>query len=235
MKLAAIETSTAVGGVALLDGDRLVAEVRLGRERGLGERLVALLDRALTDGELRVEDLDAIAVSVGPGSYTGIRIGVAVAKGLALGAPVQLAAVSSLEALAAGAAETTGLVCPVVDAKKGQVYAALFRRGPEGLARATPDLVVTIEQLAHCIESEPAADVLLLGDGLDRYGAELERRLAGRARLADRADWYPRPELTARVGRARLIDGGGVTARALQPVYLRTVEAEYRRARSANA
>jgi tRNA threonylcarbamoyladenosine biosynthesis protein TsaB len=233
VKLAAIETATAIGGVALLDDDRLVAELRVGPERGLGERLVALLDRALADGGLRLDDLDAIAVSIGPGSYTGIRIGVAVAKGLALGAPVRLAAVSSLETLAVGATGAAGLVCPVIDAKKGQLYAALFRRAPDGLERATADLVLTAEQLTQRIVAEPEAEVLLLGDGLERYAEALERRLGSRARFAPRAHWYPRPELTGRVGRAQLVLGRTVAARDLEPVYLRPAEAEYSRARSA--
>lgn len=231
MKLAAIEAASVVGGVALLDGERLLVELRVGRERGLGEQLVALLDRALAEAALRLDDLDALAVSVGPGSYTGVRIGVATVKGLALGVSIRLAAVSSLETLAAGAAGASGLICPVIDAKKGQLYAALFRHAPGRLARVTPDLVLTVDQLAQRIEAEPDAEVLFLGDGLEQYATQLERRLGGRARTAARAFWYPRPELTGRLGQAQIAHGGTVAAHALEPVYLRPAEAEYSRAR----
>lgn len=233
MKLVAIETTSVIGGVALLDDDRLVAELRVGPARGLGDRLVALLDRALVESGLPLSDLDALAVSVGPGSYTGIRIGVAVAKGLACGGSMRLAAVSSLETLAAGAAGAVGLICPLLDAKKGQLYAALFRGRPDGIERVTPDLVLTAEQLAQRIEAEPDVDVLLLGDGLERCADQLERRLHGRVRRAAPAHWYPRPELTARLGRAQIVAGQTVAARALAPVYLRPAGAEYSRAEPA--
>jgi tRNA threonylcarbamoyladenosine biosynthesis protein TsaB len=132
--LLALETATSVCSVALHDGDRVVIESSLHRARTHAERLPVFVREALAHAETPAADLDAVAVSAGPGSYTGLRIGVSTAKGLVEAAGASLVGVPSLEALAARAApwaDAGDLLAPVFESRRGEVYAAVYRAGSE--------------------------------------------------------------------------------------------------------
>jgi tRNA threonylcarbamoyladenosine biosynthesis protein TsaB len=219
MRVLAIETSTLAGGVALLDGDRLVAEYVLDVSVTHSERLMSAVDRVLSDARWSVEDVQAIAVAVGPGSFTGLRIAVSTAKGLALARGLAVVAVPTLDALAARVPWARLPVCPVLDARKGEVYACRYRWDGEAMRREWEYLALAPEALAGRLD-EPT---LLLGDGAPAVVSPHARRVAP-------ALGTPSPAAVGVLGLARLRRGESVAPAALAPLYLRPSEAELKRA-----
>jgi tRNA threonylcarbamoyladenosine biosynthesis protein TsaB len=141
------------------------------------QRLLPGIDRILTDADWTLEDLDAMAVSLGPGSFTGLRIGLSVAKGLAWATGKPLAGVPTLDALAANVPLAPYPIYPVLDARKGEIYTALYRMGNKQVpARLTPYMTIKPEKLANLISEE----TVLVGDALLRYGEYLTGKLGDR-------------------------------------------------------
>jgi tRNA threonylcarbamoyladenosine biosynthesis protein TsaB len=221
MKLLGVESATLSGGVALLDGDRLLGEIILNIAITHSERLMAAVDRLLADCGLAPADLDGLAVSVGPGSFTGLRVGIATVKGLAMALDLPVAAVPTLDALASRLPFADAPVCPMLDARKGEVYLSLYRWCPDGMARVWDYLALPPEMAAARLE----APVILLGDGIEACRPWLDRLGAG-ARVAPSAQRLPSAAVVAELGRAALAAGDGVSAEALAPLYLRPSEAE---------
>ncbi|MFQ5465686.1 MAG: tRNA (adenosine(37)-N6)-threonylcarbamoyltransferase complex dimerization subunit type 1 TsaB [Thermodesulfobacteriota bacterium] len=220
----AIDTSSASGSVALVDDGRLAAEWTVG-DVGLHARWLSRSIAAfLASAGCAAGDVDLFALTTGPGSFTGLRIGVSAVKGLAwtLGRPV--AGVSTLEAIAMNVPYAGRLVCPVLDARKKEVYAALYRLdGPEAVA-VMPDSAMSPAALFERIERlcGPLGPVFL-GSGLGAYGDLIRERVPG-AELAPEPLWHLRASnvalIAGRPGAAR------VDASGLVPVYLRRSEAE---------
>ena len=180
MRILAIDTSTPVGSVAIVEGAVLRAQHILNISATHNQRLLPGIDRILTDADWTLEDLDAMAVSLGPGSFTGLRIGLSVAKGLAWATGKPLAGVPTLDALAANVPLAPYLIYPVLDARKGEIYTALYRMGDEQVpARLTPYMTIKPEELADLISEE----TVLLGDALLRYGDYLKSKLGARLHL----------------------------------------------------
>ena len=137
MLVLGIETSTTQGGVAIIDADRVLCESVLNVEVTHSERLLPAIDRALGEARVSLEALGGIAVSIGPGSFTGLRIGLSTAKGLAYATGLSLVGVSTLEAMARALPAARWQICQVLDARKQEVYAALFRHESGALRRIT--------------------------------------------------------------------------------------------------
>ena len=218
MRVLAVETSTLAGGVALLDGDRLRGEYLLDVRAMHSERLMPAIDRLLADTGWVPGDLEGLAVAVGPGSFTGLRIGLSAVKGLALALAIPIAAVPTLDAMAAALPFADLPVCPVIDARKGEVYASLYRWDGDGMRREWDYLAVSPEALATRI-GEP---VILVGDAA-RFIATPHARLAPPHRRV------PSPSAVGVLGLSRLAAGEAVPAADLVPIYLRPSEAELKR------
>jgi tRNA threonylcarbamoyladenosine biosynthesis protein TsaB len=221
MKLLALETATLAGGAALLEDGRLVGESRLNIALTHSERLMAVVDRLLQDCGWPAASLDALAVSVGPGSFTGLRVGAATAKGLALALEIPVAPVPTLDALAATLPFADAPVCPILDARKHEVYCSLFRWTGAGMARQWDYLALPPEALAARLE----APVIVLGDGVPSCRPHLARLGAG-VREAAPVQSLPSPAVVGALGHAILSAGGGIPAERLAPLYLRPSEAE---------
>jgi tRNA threonylcarbamoyladenosine biosynthesis protein TsaB len=217
MRVLALETSTLAGGVALVDGERLVAEYVLDVSVTHSERLMAAVDRLLADARWAPRDLEGIAVSIGPGSFTGLRIGVSTAKGLAWALGVPIAAVPTLDAMAATLPWAALPVCPVLEARRAEVYASLYRHDGDGLRREWEYLALAPAELAARL-TEPT---LLIGDGAAGITSPHARRPPPPRRV-------PSPACVAVLGRERLRLGDSVGAAELTPLYLRPSQAELR-------
>ncbi len=227
MKLLGVESATLSGGVALLDGDSLLGEITLNIAITHSERLMSAVDRLLADCGLAPADLDGLAVSVGPGSFTGLRVGIATVKALAMALDLPVAAVPTLDALASRLPFADAPVCPILDARKGEVYLSLYRWRDGGMAREWDYLALPPELAAARLD----APVILQGDGIEACRPWLDR-LGAEARVAPAAQRMPSAASVAGLGRAVLSAGAGVGADSLAPLYLRPSEAELKARRS---
>jgi tRNA threonylcarbamoyladenosine biosynthesis protein TsaB len=218
MRVLAIEASSLAGGVALLDEERLVAEYRLDVSITHSERLMAAVDRVLADARWTPHALGGLAVAIGPGSFTGLRIAISTVKGLALALGLPIAAVPTLDAMATALPWAALPVCPVLDARKGEVYASLYRWQGGAMRREWDYLALPPAALAGRL-TEPT---LLVGDGAASIDAPLARRVPAPCRV-------PSPACVGALGLERLRRGDTVAAAALVPLYLRPSEAELKR------
>jgi len=223
MRVLALETATLAGSAALLDGDRVVGTSLLDIELTHSERLMAMVDRLLVDCGWSVSRLEGLAVSIGPGSFTGLRIGVATAKGLALALGLPVASVPTLDALAANLPFASIPVCPLIDARKGEVYLALYEWSGDRMERRS-DYLALAPRAAVKLLTPP---VIVLGDGIEACRPFFAERGPG-IRIASSPAGTPSAAVVGRLGHAMLESGKIVDADALVPMYLRPSEAELR-------
>jgi len=224
----AIESATRVCSVALARGSEIVAERANDDARLHSERLLPLIDELLASPRTRLDEIDAFAVSIGPGSFTGLRIGLATVKAFAFGdAARPVAAVSTLAALCASAEVAAGgaPVAALLDARRGGYYAACVSRA--GLARAdlVADCVLTPAELARQL---PHGACVVIGEGAEEGAAKLAAQRSDLTLLA-LAHGGASAARVARLGAQLLAEGAGRDAAELVPVYLRRAEAEARR------
>ena len=164
MLLLAFETSAKAASVALFDGNTLLAEQYQNTGLTHSQTLLVMAQDILKQCGKTPQDVQAVAVANGPGSFTGVRIGVAAAKGFAWGGEVPIYGVSTLEAMALGLGISDGYVCPVMDARRNQVYNALFYVNQGTMIRQTPDRAIALEDLQKELQilEKP---IFLVGDG----------------------------------------------------------------------
>lgn len=221
MLVLALEASTSVFGVALWQDGRLLTEhLEAAGQRALG-RLLPLVAQTLEAAGRGKGEVGGLAVGIGPGSFTGLRIALATAKGLAEGLDVPVAGVPTLEAIAFQTGPSAGLVLPLLDARQGRVYAALYRWVGAGLEEVEAPSVRPAAGWWDRLAGEPSpAGLTLAGDGLDAYGDEAARRLGPGARLAPPAVRPLRPGAVAALGARRLAAGQATDPLDLAPIYL---------------
>ena len=212
MNILMIDTSGPACGVAIMADGRLVYEAELTHRQTHSQRVMPMVDTALQMSDMTAADMDVFGAVVGPGSFTGVRIGVSTVKALAHAANKPCVAVDALEALAANVTAFDGVVCPILDARAQQVYGAIFKRGE----RLTED---TVEKLTLFLDRVEATgeDALFLGDGAPGFEAAIRERLGAGSACA----------LAARRLEAGETPLDYIT---LLPLYLRAPQAERERA-----
>lgn len=222
MPTLALDTAFQAGGVALAQGDRLLGELLQNSAATHSRRVLAAVDFLLGQlGQTRGA-IDGLAVTVGPGYFTGLRIGLATAQGLALGLGAPLVGVSTLRLLAQNlAVGAGGLIWALADARRGLLYAACFRDEPGGLTRLEDDMAISPQRLLPLLR--PPA--VLVGGGARLLA---EAHLAEGLRLAPRWADLPRPGLLALLGAERLAAGLGRPPEAVRARYCRPSDAEVR-------
>ena len=222
MYILGIETSTMTGSVAIITEQQLIVEQTINTKITHAERLITTIDDTLRAASLTIREIDGIAVSSGPGSFTGLRIGVTTAKSLAYSIRKPIVAVSSLDALSSQFFYTSYLICPMLDARKKEVYSACYRNSGAKVQRVSEYAVITPANLLKGIH-EPT---LFLGDGVMPYRREIASTLGESAIFADAAHLLPRGSLVAKLGCDRLLAGEQDDCSALTPFYLRQSDAE---------
>ena len=224
MKILALETSAKAVSAAVSEDGRILASGY--QDTGLthSRTLMPIVEHILKNTGLTVADMDAIAVAAGPGSFTGIRIGVAATKGLAFAADKPAVGVSTLAAMARNVAFCDGLVICAMDARRQQVYNALFEAKDGQLTRLTPDRAIALEELAEELRSDPRPKTVV-GDGARLCFAHLTE--AGiSCRLAPAHLVMQNAMSVALEAEAMAAEGKLVSAQALEPVYLRPAQAD---------
>ncbi len=218
MRLLVIDTSGPVCGAAVMDENRVLSEFTAQNRNTHSASLMPMVESALRAAGTELKDLDAVAAVTGPGSFTGVRIGVATAKGLAHGAGLKCIPVDALEALSRSAGQFDGLICPIQDARAGQVYGAAFRNGE----RLTPDVPVKLEEYLEKI-SGMGERFLFLGDGVPVHRERIRETLGERAVFAPTHMGYLRPSAA---GMIALEKGKETDYLGLQATYLRPPNAQ---------
>ncbi|MGH7865581.1 MAG: tRNA (adenosine(37)-N6)-threonylcarbamoyltransferase complex dimerization subunit type 1 TsaB [Candidatus Binataceae bacterium] len=223
-----IDTSSPIARLALVAYGRVVASESR-RPRSHAAELADAVAQLLASAAVGISDLAAVAVAIGPGSFTGLRIGISYAKGLAMASHCAVVGIPSLDCLALAALERAGnrerLICPVVDARRGEVYAALYAVVDDGLQKLTDDLVVTLESLTAQIDQ----GVLLAGDAKAGEAMELLARRGLESRFLNSEELETCGALVAAAGAHRVARGDVDEVRTLQPIYVRPTDAIFPR------
>jgi tRNA threonylcarbamoyladenosine biosynthesis protein TsaB len=218
MLLLGLDTSTSCGSIALVDSDKLLGEWNLNVGRTHAGRLLPGIQHLLGEAGIEFGQVQGYAVTIGPGSFTGIRIALATAKTLALVTGKPLAGIPTLDVLVENAPFAQGLVCAALDARKGEIFAAVYQRDAQGTPhRLTDYLSIPPHELLDRIHGP----TLLLGDAAPRYGEGLRRECRHAITLAPPAYHYPRASLLCRLAILKLSRGDRTHPRDLQALYAR--------------
>lgn len=223
MLVLGIESSAAAASAAVVEGDRLLGQFYCNTAMTHSQTLLPMAEGLLRSLGKSCRELDLLAVSVGPGSFTGVRIGVSCVKGMAFPNNRPCCGVSTLEAIACGGLACEGsIICAVMDARCGQVYNAIFRVENGTLHRVTEDRALAITELSEECR-EYGARLVLFGDGAVLCHKTFS---AWGARLAPESQRYQQAAGVAFLGQQRAEQGLAVSAAELMPVYLRLPQAE---------
>jgi tRNA threonylcarbamoyladenosine biosynthesis protein TsaB len=239
MRVLGVDTASPTASVAIVEDGALVAEEvhdrandgRGGSSPALkgnhAEIVLPLIQSVLAKSASQLDELAGIAVSIGPGSFTGLRIGLATVKGLVYGWGLPVVGVSTLLANAACGRKFAGLLCAVLDARKREVYVALFQSDGDRLTRLTEDAIMSLRNAVDLVQfhrSKNDAPAVFLGDGVTAYGKFLVEALAPHGRVAN--GHCSVAAAAAALGEEHFRNGAGDDLGALAPVYLRPSEAE---------
>ncbi|HGE73221.1 TPA: tRNA (adenosine(37)-N6)-threonylcarbamoyltransferase complex dimerization subunit type 1 TsaB [Candidatus Poribacteria bacterium] len=217
-----IETATMTGGLALIDEEKLISEYTLNMKTTHSSRLMPALDWILKDASLDKNQINGIAISIGPGSFTGLRIGLATAKGLAMGLNIPLVTVPTLDALANNATYSPYQICPVLDARKKEVYFAFYRYADNILMRESSYQVISPDKLIDQINEK----TIMLGDGLNIYGELFKEKLGDLAIFVSNSQRLPKASVIAELGLSKLKAGEIADLASSEPLYIRRADAE---------
>ncbi len=222
MRVLGIETSTPMVSVALAEDGHLSGEFSLLTKQGHMRHLLPLIDQLFQSLEMSVGDLDGFAVSVGPGSFTSLRVGIATCKALAHTANKPVAEVPTLDLLAWGLQGTPDLLCPVITARQNEVYTAFYVSSDNGIKRLSSYLALNPERLAERFQEELKARITFVGEGAETNWDCFQGFLGDRAVLADSTRKWPRAGKTALLGEEILNREGGKKPGAVQALYVKS-------------
>ena len=214
MKILGIETATRFGSVALIDEARLIAEYRVDFQMRQAERLLPLMDALFKEAHVPLSDINAIAVSIGPGSFTSLRVGLATAKGLAIGRELPLFPIPTLEAFALPFCHSDRAIIPMMVSRKDEIYWAMFAK--DG-GRMHPDSVGTVESMLAVIRQEEA---LFVGEGALLHQDKIIKNFKGRPLFPSIGLHVPLAASVAQMGLVRLMNGETPSAEDIVPAYL---------------
>lgn len=232
MYILAIDSATPVAGVALIKDKALLREEFINFKKTHSETLMPMVDQILRECEVAVQDLTAIAVTIGPGSFTGLRIGLAAAKGLSLAIGKPLVGISTLDVMAHNIVLSDSLICPLLDARKQEVYTAFYDVTGIYPQRLTEDMACSPEEMINRAldqaEISGKKKITLLGDGFHPYSEYFEERLQERLLVPPVHLMLPRASALGSLACLQAEQGHFDDAFKLRPVYVRLSEAEYR-------
>ncbi|HVO65747.1 MAG TPA: tRNA (adenosine(37)-N6)-threonylcarbamoyltransferase complex dimerization subunit type 1 TsaB [Syntrophales bacterium] len=223
MLILAIDTSTSTASISLLKNYEILSEVFI----NLGVNHSIILLPALNDlcrlSHIEPSSIDLFVCTIGPGSFTGLRVGASTIKGLALSTGKPVVGVSTLDALAFNLIGSKMLICPILDAKKNQVYTALYRTGHNNmLVKAGKERVTNINEFLPSIDEE----TIFVGDGALKYAGLIGDILPGRSYFASTCNHHVRAAAVGLLGKKKYSEGDVLDLATFTPMYLRLSEAE---------
>jgi len=223
MMVLGIDTSTSCGSVGLIDDGELISDYLLNIPVTHSERLLGAIELVLREARCPIENLDGWAISLGPGSFTGLRIGVSTVKGLAFATGKPVAGVCTLDVLASQIAPTSHLICPIIDARKKEVYVAFYRyEKGSSLRRQSDYQAIRPEDLINMIHEQ----TIFLGNGVNTYRDFLLHSLPSLAIFPPSPVHVPYGSMVARLGFELIKKGEVLDLPTFSPIYIRPSEAE---------
>ena len=232
MKILALDSSGLVASVAVVEDNQLLAEYTVNYKKTHSQTLLPMLDEIAKMIELDLETIDAIAVAAGPGSFTGLRIGSATAKGLGLALKKPLIPVPTVDALAYNLYDSTGVICPMMDARRGQVYTGIYTFVNGEMQVIQEQCAISVEELAGRLKEECekyGKKVILLGDGVPVYREKVQEILQEQCEFAPASCNRQRAACVAVLGQSLAAAGKTVSSDDFAPEYLRMSQAERER------
>ena len=227
MKILAFDSTAKAASVAVCENERLLALYNIDNGMTHSELLLPMAENILSSLKLDISDIDLFATAVGPGSFTGVRIGTSLIKGLAFGRDIPCAEVSTLEALAENLAGTVGLIVACIDARRSQVYTASFLSDGKSITRLTEDRAMSLISLADELRHEDKS-IYLVGDGYEMTRRAMEREAVDVCSTPPLAI-YQSAYSIARVAYRKYLQGEYTDDASVKPTYLRMPQAERER------
>lgn len=222
MKVLGIDTATDILGIALTEDRKLITEYRSNFKRAHAEKLINSIDQVLKDANLSLQDLDGIAISIGPGSFTGLRIGLSSVKGLAFSTQIPIVAVNTLDALAHQALYWNYQICPLIHAQADEAYTALYRVNKFLLERISEYRLITLGELNHLISEK----TLILNNGMKNLPEYIAHFDQGQFIIAPEELSYLSGLTIAQLGYDKLQKGEVEDIETLEPYYLKEFKAK---------
>ena len=229
MKILGLDSSGIVASVAIVEDENLIAEYTVNYKKTHSQTLLPMLDELVKMTELDLDSVDAIAVAAGPGSFTGLRIGSATAKGLGLALKKPLVEIPTVDALAYNLYDAKGLICPIMDARRNQVYTGIYRFEEHQLVTVEGQMAVPMTELIRKL-NERGEEVIFLGDGVPVFAQTIAENLKVPYSFAPAHVNKQRAAAVAALGELYVKEGKTVTAMEHIPEYLRVSQAERERA-----
>ena len=228
MKILAFDSTAKAASVAVCEDERCLALYTIDNGLTQSELLMPMAENILKCLHFSFDDIDMVTTSMGPGSFTGVRIGAALVKGIAFGRDIPCVSVSTIEALARNALPLKSVIVPVMDARRGQVYTAIFKSDGKSAVRITKDDAISISALAEMLKEYEGEDIYLVGDGYE---------VASRGLRAAGIEIQETPPLLinenaysiAQVALEKYKMGEFVKDTEIAPIYLRMPQAERER------
>ncbi|WP_088106088.1 tRNA (adenosine(37)-N6)-threonylcarbamoyltransferase complex dimerization subunit type 1 TsaB [Halalkalibacter urbisdiaboli] len=221
-KTLAIDTSSFVMGVAVTEGEQVLGEIITNIKKNHSIRLMPAIVDLMKEVGTKPSELERIVVADGPGSYTGVRIGVTTAKTMAWSLQIPIVGISSLEVIAQNGAYFSGLISPIMDARRGQVYTGLYQHEQHVVKNKEDDRLILLADWLELLK-ERQEEVLFVGQDVAIHRELIEERLGQRAIFPSQSKWLPRPSELARLG---LQHESVQSIHTFVPRYLQLAEAE---------
>lgn len=225
MKILAIDGSGVAASVAILEDEKLVAEYTINHKLTHSHTLMPMINEICTMVKEDLSTIDAIGVTSGPGSFTGLRISAGTAKGMALGLDIPIVGIPTLDAIAHNIPYTNHVLCPIMDARRNHVYTALYKWENDVLERLTDYLVIPIDDVIEMVK-EQDEKIIFMGDGIDVYKETINDMLGEKIYFAPPSLRLQRASTIALLAMEEAKRGRTVSHMEFAPTYLRPSQAE---------
>lgn len=224
MKVLALDTSSSVATVAVVSEEKVEAEIYLNHKMQHSIILFPMIEKVLEMTENKIDDIDLVAVSGGPGSFTGLRIGVAAAKGICQGGNKDFIGISSLDAMAYQQSNFDGVICPIMDALRDNVYTALYKIQNGNLTKVLEMDALHIDELLNKLEAFDK--ILFCGDAALMHRGKIVDRLSDKAYFATLNNMLPRASSIGELAIKKYLNGEKSDIYTYSPIYIRKSQAE---------
>ena len=224
MLVLSVDSSYSTATCALIKDDKILAEINLNDKKQHSVILMRLIDSILKEYEIDINDIDAFIISRGPGSFTGLRIGMATLKGLAFASKKPLISVSTLDALAYNSISFQGIICPIMDALRDNIYTCLYKNENNNLTPLIKEQCLNINELVNILK-EQTLPIIFVGDGVAKHKEFLQENIPN-SFFAPNHSNFPKASSVGELGIKKINDGVIENIDSINPIYLRKSQAE---------